>query len=88
MKLNELMIVVAIIGVVASNIGYADKEFATAFLQQEGFTAIDVKGRTFFGCGKSFEFWRTEFTAINSRGIRINGVICDGLTSGAYIRRK
>ncbi|MNZ65348.1 hypothetical protein D3C78_835380 [compost metagenome] len=87
-RLTEINIVLAIIAIIVLNVGFPDRQFATKFLEQEGFTGIDIKGRTFFGCGKGFEFWRTEFEATNSRGIRIHGVICDGLTSDAYIRRK
>ncbi|MNB61155.1 hypothetical protein D3C87_1076710 [compost metagenome] len=69
-----------------SKAGYTNPSAATKLLMEEGYTDIQIKGRTFFGCG-NMEFWRTRFEAKNSRGIRAHGVVCKGLTSDAVIHR-
>ncbi|QTH80480.1 hypothetical protein PA10_00282 [Pseudomonas phage pPa_SNUABM_DT01] len=87
MKLNEVFIVTAIVGIIATSVGWADPDGAKQLLESEGFTGVQIKGRTFFGCGKT-DIWRTEFSAKNPREIPVHGVICKSVTGEAYIRRK
>ncbi len=85
MNLRDLMIIVACIGVVVGSFGYANPEGATKVLEEDGYTDITIKGRKFLGCDR--EFYRTAFTANNSRGIPVSGVVCDGLFSGSVIKK-
>lgn len=71
---------------IISKLGYADPTNTTKLLMEDGYTDIQIKGRTFLGCG-GLEFFRTRFEAKNSRGIHAKGVVCKGLTSDAVIHR-
>ncbi|MNI19925.1 hypothetical protein D3C76_25690 [compost metagenome] len=66
--------------------GYADPEGTKQVLTDEGYTDIEVKGRQYFGCDRNF--YRTVFTAKNSRGIKVHGLVCKSFLDGAaYIKR-
>lgn len=66
--------------------GYADPKGTKQVLEDEGYTDIVVGGRQYFGCDRNF--YRTTFTAKNSRGIKVHGLVCKSLLDGAaYIKR-
>lgn len=51
---------------------------ATRVLESAGFTNIAIDGYSFFGCSED-DFYHTKFTATNSNGKRVEGVVCSGL---------
>lgn len=72
--------------VLALHWGYADPEGTKQVLEDDGYTDIVVGGRQYFGCDRNF--YRTTFTAKNSRGIKVRGLVCKSLLDGAaYIKR-
>jgi hypothetical protein len=73
-------------GVILGNVGYADPVGTKKILEEDGYTDIQVGGRQFFGCDRNF--YRTTFTAKNSRGIKTHGLVCKSfLDEAAYIKR-
>lgn len=85
MSFRDVMIIVACVGVIIGSYGYANPEGATKVLEEDGYTHITITGRKFLGCDR--EFYRTTFTAKNSRGIPVSGMVCDGLFSGSVIKK-
>lgn len=66
---------------------YRDAEGAKETLQKgTELTDIQIKeDRSFFGCGKG-DIFRTTFTAKNTKGQQVDGVVCKGLFKGSTIR--
>ncbi len=62
-----------------------DPDGARRALESNGFTDIDTKGYSFFGCGKDDQF-STEFTAKTINKTQVNGVVCSGFFKGSTIR--
>jgi hypothetical protein len=87
MKRSNTITLAALALIFVCKAGYTDADASIQLLKDDGYTDIVIKGRTFWGCGSSMEFFRTRFEAKNSRGIRAHGVVCRGLTSDAVIRR-
>lgn len=81
-----ISVLVCVVGIVATNWGYADPVGTQQLLKDDGYTDIQVGGRQFFGCDRNF--YRTTFTAKNSRGIKTHGLVCKSfLDEAAYIKR-
>lgn len=59
---------------------------ATEVLQKSGFTNITINGTNIFSCGKDDNMNGANFTATNSRGMVVNGVVCCGLMKGCTVR--
>ena len=63
-----------------------NKEDAENALMNEGMTNIKITGYSFFTCSKD-DFYHTGFTAINSKGRKVEGTVCSGiLFKGSTIR--
>lgn len=80
------MMILAMAMVIGTSIGYANPESAKRVLADEGYTEVVIHGRKFFGCDK--DFYRTEFSAKNARGIPVSGVVCEGLISGESVIKR
>lgn len=65
--------------------GCTDAPKATRTLEQAGYTDIETRGYSFFGCGEDDTF-RTKFTAKNPAGQKVDGVVCSGWLKGGTIR--
>lgn len=57
----------------------------TRALEANGLTDIQLEGWSFFGCAEKDSF-RTKFTAKNSKGETVSGVLCSGLFKGVTVR--
>jgi hypothetical protein len=83
---TEVISLLTIVGVIIANVGYADPIGTQKVLEDEGYTDIVVGGRQYFGCDRNF--YRTQYTAKNSRGIAVHGLVCKSIIDGAaYIKR-
>jgi hypothetical protein len=58
---------------------------ATSTLQKHGFTDISTRGYDMFACSDS-DVSATKFTATNSAGMRVNGVVCCGILKRCTVR--
>jgi len=47
-------------------------------LEAYGFTNINPGGYAGFSCGQD-DFYKTKFTATNTIGVQVSGVVCSGL---------
>lgn len=84
--LQQLLLSVVLLGLAGvASFGYADPVGSTKLLEEEGYTEIQITGRQYFGCGNNL--YRTTFIAKNSRGIKVHGLVCNGLFEAAYIKR-
>jgi hypothetical protein len=84
--ITEIITLLTIAAVIIGNMGYADPVGTKKVLEDEGYTDIEVGGRQYFGCDRNF--YRTQYTAKNSRGIKVHGLVCKSLLDGAaYIKR-
>lgn len=54
-----------------------NKRGAYHALEAQGFTQISVGGYAAFSCGRD-DGAANEFTATNSKGVRVSGVVCCG----------
>ena len=60
---------------------------AEAAVQAMGFRDVKTNGVPFFGCGKGDSMLRSRrFTATNSAGARVRGVVCCGLFKRCTVR--
>jgi hypothetical protein len=50
-----------------------------------GFTNVQTHGYAFWGCSKDDDF-STKFTATNTAGKQVSGVVCGGLLKGQTVR--
>lgn len=57
---------------------YNSSDARHALAQQGGFTDVQIIGHGWFACSKD-DFYRTKFTAKNSQGKQVTGVVCSGL---------
>jgi len=69
-----------------ASLGYSNPASTSRVLADDGYTDVVITGRQYFGCDR--DFYRTTFTAKNSRGIKVHGVVCQGLISGAATIRR
>jgi len=84
--LSEIITLSAVALIIASSWGFADPSGTEKVLMDEGYTDIQIQGRQFNGCDQNF--YRTKFTAKNSRGIKVHGLVCKSFLDGAaYIKR-
>lgn len=58
---------------------------ATRALEAAGLSNIELHGIAFIGCSDK-DFFRKKFTATNSKGERVNGVVCGGFLKGNTVR--
>jgi len=58
---------------------------ARKVLSNSGYINIKTNGFSLFGCAKDDTF-STKFTATNSQGKRVSGVVCSGWLKGGTIR--
>lgn len=80
------VIVLAIMLLVAVEVGCTAPDETRDTLIKAGYTDIEVKGHSWLECGKGDTF-ATRFAATNSNGLRISGTVCCGLaTKGCTIR--
>lgn len=68
-----------------SLVGCSSSNDANKALKANGFTDIQTHGRAFFSCSKDDSF-ATKFTAKNSKGETVTGVVCSGLLKGSTVR--
>jgi hypothetical protein len=54
-------------------------------VEDYGFSEVEIGSWTAFYCGKD-DVWGYHFTATNSQGRRITGVVCRGAFKGATVR--
>lgn len=80
-KILSLSIIVAL----AATIACTDENGARRALNAQGFTDIKVTGYSYFGCGKDDQY-HTGFTARNSMGTPVEGVVCCGITKNCTVR--
>ena len=64
---------------------WTDPEGARNTADSHGFTNIETKGYSWFGCGKG-DIWHTQFTAKNENGKDVSGVVCRGFFKGSTLR--
>lgn len=67
-----------------NNFGVNEQD-TTKILQNEGYTNIHLTGYDAFGCADG-DVFSTGFTATNSNGKEIRGVVCGGYLKGYTIR--
>ncbi len=65
--------------------GCTDSAGTRRALHNNGFTAVQVGGYAFFGCGKDDSF-ATHFTAVNPTGQTVSGVVCCGWWKNCTVR--
>lgn len=65
----------------------SDPETAKRAVQDMGMRDVETQGYAFFGCGEDDTF-HTSFTATNSAGRRVSGVVCSGWLKGSTVRLK
>lgn len=75
----------AIAFALASAIGITDPSGATKTLEAQGFDAVKAGGLAPLQCGTG-DLFHTKFTAKNSKGDEIGGVVCKGIFKGSTIR--
>ncbi len=71
--------------ILAVAIGIPDIDGATKTVDQMGFTPIKVGGFAPFQCGQG-DLFATRFSAKNSKGDTVNGVVCKGIFKGSTLR--
>lgn len=71
--------------VAAGVTGCTDEETATRTLSNSGYTEINIKGYSFFGCSQD-DFFHTEFSAKNSNGQVVEGIVCSGWLKNGTVR--
>ena len=64
--------------------GLPDEDGAYRVLETNGYSAISITGRRFFGC--EGELFRTGFSAKSPNGQSVTGVVCKGIFKGHTIR--
>jgi len=72
-----------VVGLVMPSCTDPDRTVST--LEAQGFTDIEPGSYRYFGCGQSDAF-HTEFTATNSNGQRVEGLVCCGLMKSCTVR--
>ena len=65
--------------------GCTDKESTERALKAQGFSDVKIKGYSYFGCSRDDAF-HTEFSAINPKGEKVEGVACSGILKNTTIR--
>jgi len=60
---------------------------ARRILTQQGYTDITLTGYDAWSCGQD-DWYSTGFVATNVNGVRVTGVVCQGMFKGATIRFK
>lgn len=55
-------------------------------LENAGYTKIQTKGYSLFGCGENDGMYHTKFEATNPNGKRVKGTVCCGMMTGCVIR--
>ena len=71
--MKKLLIAVVLLSLVGSS----SSNDANKALKANGFTDIQTHGRAFFSCSKDDSF-ATKFTAKNTKGETVTGVVCSG----------
>jgi hypothetical protein len=66
-------------------VGCTAPERSEEVLQQHGFTEITTGGYAWWGCGDD-DTYHTKFTATNSQGMRVSGVVCCGQWKNCTVR--
>lgn len=64
---------------------YSDRKETLIFLESQGYTNSKLTGYKFFSCGQG-DLFRDGFTAINSNGKKVSGVVCQGILKGKTVR--
>lgn len=77
----KFFIVVAVIGLSACT----DVEGARKTIKDYGMSPVKVEGYSLFGCGQG-DFYHTKFTAMNTQGREVSGIICKGLFKNSTMR--
>lgn len=67
--------------------GCTDRSGTLQVLEDQGYTEVQVKGHSWFGCSDSDTF-KTRFTAVNDKGNKVKGEVCSGITKGKTVRFK
>lgn len=65
--------------------GCTDHNGTQRALEDAGYSKIELKGYSFFGCSQQDTF-RTEFKATGPSGRNVEGVVCSGIFKGSTIR--
>ena len=82
-KRFKLLILIAVLGI--ATLSCTDEKGALRILENEGYTNIVLTGYDAYGCSDSDDF-STGFTATNSHGKQVVGVVCSGMCKGYTIR--
>ena len=77
--------IIFLIGIFVEIAGLPDPDGAYDVLETNGYSAISITGRRFFGCGES-DVFRTGFSAKSPNGQWVTGVVCKGIFKGHTIR--
>lgn len=78
---------IAIVLVMAALTGCANQNEVKRVLESAGFSHIELKGYSYFGCGED-DVFRTAFVAKGPTGQHVEGVVCGGWFKGSTIRLK
>lgn len=54
-------------------------------LEEQGYSNVKIQGFNFFACSED-DWYRYNFTAINSNGNQVKGVVCSAPLKGSTIR--
>jgi len=74
-NLTKVLIAISLVLVIQ---GCTNKGDAERALSAQGFTNIKITGYNFFACSED-DFYHTGFTAINTKGKKVNGTVCSGI---------
>lgn len=81
-----IIFLVAAVGIIGLQVmTWTNPESTRRTLEAAGFTNIEVGGHGWFACSSS-DSYSTEFTAHNSRGEMVSGVVCCGLLKNCTVR--
>ena len=61
-----------------------DRPELVPFLEKQGYSQVKITGYAYFGCSKE-SYYKNKFTAVNSQGNPVEGVVCEELVSGAKV---
>jgi hypothetical protein len=85
---NSILIALAIIAIISIRYIMGDRtdpERSKATLEAQGFSDISTGKFNWKSCGDS-DYYATEFTATNTIGKRVSGVVCCGYYKSCTIR--
>ena len=82
--LIALFVIFALVGI-PLYAAFSDRSETVSFLEYQGYSDINLTGYEYFSCGHG-DLFKDGFTALNTQGKPVNGVVCAGLFKGKTIR--